>query len=283
MILCPLTLMGSMGEKISLLVGRKSGETFVIEWKGGRGPYQVQASTDGRTWRNVASGLKDYSLSLPITRNFQLFRVVSSEGNVSNLSAAMELRANGAFKTSGNDRATETSDSRANKQLASGNQLVERDSPIGKRQPQAPQAEVKIGGKVRMKPFAKGVPLWGDSDRYLWKDTPRMLDGFSFSQFYSHYEGVTDFEIITSGTVYLAVTSRWGSGGNSSGGWKEELTTKKEFLDAGWKPITKLSETADDFGHEHRWVLYQKECRAGESYRLRTEKYCKPLLFFKGT
>ena len=49
----------------------------------------------------------------------------------------------------------------------------------------------------------------------------------------------------------------------------------------GWKAVAELDETADDYGHEHEWVLYRRECKAGERYRLRTEKYCTPLLFFK--
>lgn len=140
-------------------------------------------------------------------------------------------------------------------------------------------ASLRVTGSVTLVPFEIGTPLWSSNDRLHWKKVPAGLEGAKFTQFDSQYKGATEFVVESSGTVFLAVTSRWGSGGNHSGSWTEELTSKEAFLDQGWKEISPLHETSDEIGHQHQWILYSRDCHAGEHFRLRTEKYCAPILF----
>ena len=145
------------------------------------------------------------------------------------------------------------------------------------------KVKFKAKGAPKLKPFKVGVPLWASTKRYVWKEVPAGFKGASFTQFKSHHQGVTEFEVEKSGVVYMAVTTRWGKGGSRSGGWTKELTTQEQFLKQGWTPVVMLHETADDVGHEHHWVIFEREFNAGEKYRIRTEKYCAPILFFTGT
>lgn len=142
-----------------------------------------------------------------------------------------------------------------------------------------PRATVRVGAPMSLAPFEEGVPLWSSSDRYRWSGTPAGFEDFVFTQFDSHHQGVTDFEIRTSGRVFVAVTSRWGGGGGS-GDWSDEVTTESEFLAQGWKKVIRAEESEGDARHDHNWVIYERMCQAGESYRLRTEKYCAPILLF---
>lgn len=144
---------------------------------------------------------------------------------------------------------------------------------------QEPAATLRVEGSVNMIPFEVGKSLWSNTDRYQWKSVPPSFKNYHYTQFDSHHKGLTEFTVESTGLVYLAVTSRWAGGGNGSGNWAQELISKEAFASQGWKEITPLHETADDIGHEHRWVLYSRQCQSGEQFRIRTEKYCAPILF----
>ena len=135
---------------------------------------------------------------------------------------------------------------------------------------------------MNLVPFEVGKPLWSDSDRYFWKEVSKGFEGFVFTQFDDHYKGITRFEVQSKGRVFLAVTSRWGGGGNGSGGWMEELTTKRQFLKQGWLPVVQLHETGDDYGHEHQWVLYTRECQAGEALQIKDREILQAIAFLPG-
>ena len=144
----------------------------------------------------------------------------------------------------------------------------------------AERAAVRVEGAMTLAPFKVGVPVWGNTDRYRWTKTPAAFDGFFFTQFDSNHQGLTEFEVRSAGRVFLAVTSRWGEGGNRSGGWVQELTSQDDFLTQGWKRVAKIVEERGDTSHGHHWVIYERNCEKGERFRLRTEKYCAPILLF---
>ena len=93
--------------------------------------------------------------------------------------------------------------------------------------------------------------------------------------------GIVSFEVLSDGPVLLAVTNRWGGGGNSGGGWIPELTTEQEFLDDGWVELTgplaiynnDIEAVSDTY-----FTVYRRESSAGESFTYRTEKYHPPHL-----
>lgn len=140
-------------------------------------------------------------------------------------------------------------------------------------------ASVKIKGSHALAPLETGTKVWENSERYLWTNIPKRFRKLKFTQFESNHQGLTKFEVRSSGKVRLAVTSRWGGGGNASGGWKKQLTSKDALEDAGWREIGKLQESGGPL-HGYHWVVYERRCKTGENFKLRTEKYCAPILLF---
>jgi len=47
----------------------------------------------------------------------------------------------------------------------------------------------------------------------------------------------------------------------------------------GWKSVK--GATARGNGGDHGWVFFSRECKAGESFAIRTEKYVSPILLLK--
>ena len=48
----------------------------------------------------------------------------------------------------------------------------------------------------------------------------------------------------------------------------------------GWKILkAKTNLISDEAGYE--WIVCAKECKAGESFALRTDKYCAPIVLTK--
>lgn len=70
----------------------------------------------------------------------------------------------------------------------------------------------------------------------------------------------------------MAVSPRWGGGGNLSGGWFNECKTRDDLLRAGWKEAATLPLGGQE------WTLFWRQCRKGESFRIRTEKYLPPIV-----
>lgn len=143
------------------------------------------------------------------------------------------------------------------------------------------RAAVKVAGSMTIAPFQPDVPLWGHTNRYRWTKIPKAFrENFFFTQFTTSQQGLTEFEVRSDGRVYLAVTSRWGGGGNSSGGWAQELTSREELLAEGWRKVAVADEEPGKTSHHYHWIIFERNCRKGERFRLRTEKYCAPILLF---
>lgn len=145
-------------------------------------------------------------------------------------------------------------------------------------------------------PLGQFVPLeiggyrLGYDDRYQWLSFPDTLvqepqlyiwqvTGTGGTDPLPEYGNIS-FEVLTNGPVLLATTSRWGGGGNSSGGWIPELTSLDEFLADGWvehaDPML-LQWNGDPVTYNH-YTVYIRESVAGEHFTYRTEKYHPPLL-----
>ncbi len=78
----------------------------------------------------------------------------------------------------------------------------------------------------------------------------------------------------------MAVTTRWGGGGNSSGDWIPELTTREELEQQGWVEFaTGLTDSSDDFAESYLdYIVFRRDSLAGEVFTYRTEKYRPPTL-----
>ena len=134
--------------------------------------------------------------------------------------------------------------------------------------------EVKNSVKTNLKVNAK---IFGDSDIYKWVSFPIPLRGVFFQPNKKH-QGVTEFQIKKAGKVIIAVTDRWGGGG-SIGDWAKHIITKSELQSAGWKFIGNIFGTYG--GPNERWEVFIRDCKAGETFRYRTEKYVAPIVIIQ--
>jgi hypothetical protein len=111
------------------------------------------------------------------------------------------------------------------------------------------------------------------SGNYVWKDVPTELEGVRFTLL-THMNGTTKFKVEKAGYVFLATSTRWKGGGGGGGG--PDALDQKGLEKKGWRDLPqfdKLSNT--DTG---QWMVFYKECQAGEEHSIRTEKYASPVL-----
>lgn len=123
-----------------------------------------------------------------------------------------------------------------------------------------------------------GVDIYSDTDRYQWEEIPEDLIGIRFLQHPKH-QGVLTFSVESSGLVFIATSTRWNSGGNSSGDWQEEVMLEKDLRRNGWRKVRAFDDlTSTDPGE---MAVFFRFCQAGESFRIRTEKYVAPILLIR--
>lgn len=114
-------------------------------------------------------------------------------------------------------------------------------------------------------------------------DIPENLLGLQYTM-RDGYQGILHFRVFREQTVYLVMYGRdWGGGGNSSGGWKSELISREELEQQGWQEIGLLPVTEIYSGKSKEvppWILFERTCRAGESFAIRNHKYQAPILIW---
>ena len=136
-------------------------------------------------------------------------------------------------------------------------------------------ATVLVEGAVRM-PLRPGAKVYGDNHDHSWVTVPALFSGNQFFQAAQMKEPVLKLKVLSDGLVYLACTSRWGGGG-SGGDWRSELVTQAQLEAQGWHVVDsarELKTTEED----HTWLAFSRQCKAGESFKYRTEKYLSPIV-----
>lgn len=132
-------------------------------------------------------------------------------------------------------------------------------------------AVVKVEGATweRLK---SGVNCYA-APKYQWKDVPEELEGVRFSVF-QPMKGVTKFKVEKAGLVFLATSTRWRGGGSGGGG--PDALDQQGLEKQGWCHMPQFDKlSSNDAG---LWMVFYKECAAGEDYSIRTEKYVSPVL-----
>lgn len=138
----------------------------------------------------------------------------------------------------------------------------------------------------RFVPLEIGTPLSLWYARDTWHSFPAPMAEHAWDFYQPGTEpgsvesGKVTFEVLSDGSVLLAVTNRWGGGGNRSGGWAEELTSQEDFISQGWKEYASPMRMLDSGRNvsEAEYTVYRRESKAGESFTVRTEKYLTPIL-----
>ncbi len=159
-------------------------------------------------------------------------------------------------------------------------------------------ATVNVVDAGELRPFKVGEYVasqaTGTGPATIWQSIPSILNEGNLSHYHLNPDpnatgplpyARIDFTVATSGPVWMLTTTRFGAGGNSSGGWLPEVIYQPQLEAAGWKVILEgiKSETGyspagqnviDDFG----WLLFERMSTAGETFSIRTEKYLGPVI-----
>ena len=133
-----------------------------------------------------------------------------------------------------------------------------------------------------LKPLSKEEQITGAPEMVItWTTIPVPLQGLQFTKA-AKMTLPLRFKVLTDGVVYMACTSRFRNAGLSGGAWEKEVISEEELLKAGWKKhrALELKDSDEEKGH-HVWWVFSRECKAGESFSYRTEKYITPVLLAK--
>ena len=124
----------------------------------------------------------------------------------------------------------------------------------------------------------KGGDIYGTTDRYQWEQVPESLRGVRFLVL-PHHSGVLNFKVQSDGLVYMATSTRWNGGGNSSGDWKGEVLLERDLRRKGWRRLRAIKElSTTDTGEI---AVFYRYCESGETHSIRTEKYAAPMLLIR--
>jgi len=123
-------------------------------------------------------------------------------------------------------------------------------------------------------PLAVGERVWSDRDRYLFTKITPSFAGYQFTRTKAH--GLTlKFKVLTDGLVYMACTSRWGTTADPD--VQKTLVTQSKLQKDGWKREQRGEFPTTDV----TWLVFSRQCKAGEQFSYRTDKYAPPILLVK--
>ena len=114
-------------------------------------------------------------------------------------------------------------------------------------------------------------------EKNAWSRVPSQLATYQTMIFAptGAVNGVADYKVTSAG--YLLVACNYDYQGNASGDWKEGCWTRADFYTHGW-----TEATSEDLGgalvngQNRQQVVFVKKVEAGETGRLRSNKYDPP-------
>jgi hypothetical protein len=131
-------------------------------------------------------------------------------------------------------------------------------------------AQVEIDGSWTR--LTEGTALTTDPTWSTTKEVPDSLRGRSFSRLRAH-QGSSSFKVLKDGTVYMACTNKFGRG-DDGGDWRKELVTRADLEKQGWHEFATINLKQDSL----KWIVFVRDCKAGETFTYRTEEYSAPFL-----
>lgn len=135
-------------------------------------------------------------------------------------------------------------------------------------------AKVNAGNSVIAK-LLPGEKLYTDSE-YVWVTIPEAYSGMQFAQPKNKHASTTTFGVESDGVVYLALYSRLQDDDNNQ---KDDILSRRDVERMGWKAVKEKSLMSSEGNPE--WLVFAKTCKAGETFTLRTDKYCAPIVLIK--
>lgn len=135
-------------------------------------------------------------------------------------------------------------------------------------------ANLEVTG-IEMHPLAPEERLWSDRPVTL-KKVPEKYKGYRFTQHPAH--GLTlKFKVLEDGPVVLGCSSRWGS--TAEPDVAKDFTTAEKLLASGW--VRQVRDEVETSSYDMQFLIFTRQCKAGEEFTLRTDKYAPPILIFK--
>ncbi len=135
-------------------------------------------------------------------------------------------------------------------------------------------------------PLATGTTRAINYDQYSWYDIPEFAqDGgyliwqYEATGFPNIPDGLSTIEVLTDGPVLLACRAPWGGLGGP-GEWNDEQISYEDFLADGWSEFaTGLTIIQEGWSEpNHDYIVYQRDCVAGDVFTYRVEKYHPPMV-----
>lgn len=128
------------------------------------------------------------------------------------------------------------------------------------------------------------VPLVAGTDKRGWARVPDILTKNNAVIYMpkDKHQGVADFKVLADG--YLILACNYDYQGNKGGTWDDEDWDARKFKTKGWSEIGKNALGSPLVSGENRQqVLFSKQVRKGETYRLRCNKYDPPFPILLGS
>jgi hypothetical protein len=133
-------------------------------------------------------------------------------------------------------------------------------------------AKVEVEG-ARLLPLINGEKLWSDRN-VLFRSVPSKFEGFKFTQFPAFAKTIR-FKVTSDGAVNLCVPEKWWNPRPSDAG--KDHRTEAKLVNEGW-----VRKRGDELGVDsEKWVVFSRQCRAGEQFSISTAKYSSPILIYK--
>jgi hypothetical protein len=120
-----------------------------------------------------------------------------------------------------------------------------------------------------LSPLSVGEPVLSDSNKVHWTVVSKDFAGYRYTRGKGSNPFLS-FKVLTDGLVYSA--SRLPFVGNATNG----IMTEQQLRNGGWH-----KENAELASSECGWVIFSRNCKAGETFNLRTAKYQGPILLLK--
>ncbi len=153
----------------------------------------------------------------------------------------------------------------------------------------APKEEARAGGAIevlhevelaRLEPGAT-LDLCNASHEFI--EVPAGLKGRHYTKRHG-FQGVMRFRVNGPQRVTIALYGHdWGGGGNPGGGWLDEVVPREELERQGWKEVARLrSRPRQGVEQVTTWIVFTRDCKAGEAFAIRNHKYLAPFLITGG-
>jgi hypothetical protein len=136
---------------------------------------------------------------------------------------------------------------------------------------------LKVGAGEGFLELAVGTDTHS-SEGGKWLEVPAELAKLKFFKNQSGMQGALEFTVAADGPVAVAVNSKFGGGGG--GDWKKNAVTLAQMHQQGWAD-TGLKLKSSRSNYEIEWIVLVRDCKAGEKFKLQTEKYMPPFVLAK--